>query len=324
MISDVMIDLPDRFAVMRRQESTIYRNEDYLSQERQMHQEQHESRGRKSSTASSDDSASSNSSVNEVWREKICEWSYQVVDHFDFNREIVSISLSYLDRFLSTRPVNKKIFQLAAMTTLYLAIKLNEQGTLKMSSLIELSRGYFMVEHIAAMEEAILRALSWYVHPPTSLAFVRHLLMLIPSGSCSREVKHELLELARFLTELAVCDYFFVTRKPSSIALAAVLNAMEGMNPSRLPEDVRQRFVESVRIFVRMDCNDEEVEECQARLREMYYQGGYYQNHQETPKEHEGAGFDDDDRGCSPFCVADVDCDQPANYSQSSQYYDSH
>mmetsp|Transcript_36799 Transcript_36799/g.56355 ORF Transcript_36799/g.56355 Transcript_36799/m.56355 type:complete len:203 (+) Transcript_36799:106-714(+) len=151
MISDVMIDLPDRFAVMRKQESTIYRAEDYLSQATQMHQQQHRP------SPSSDDSNSSTPGVNEVWREKICEWSYQVVDHFDFNREIVSISLSYLDRFLSTRPVNKKIFQLAAMTTLYLAIKLNEQGTLKMSSLIELSRGYFMVEHIAAMEEAILR-----------------------------------------------------------------------------------------------------------------------------------------------------------------------
>jgi lipoyl(octanoyl) transferase len=48
-----------------------------------------------------------------------------VIDHFDFSREVVSVSIHYLDRFLAAFPVNKKTFQLAAMTTLYLAIKVN-------------------------------------------------------------------------------------------------------------------------------------------------------------------------------------------------------
>jgi lipoyl(octanoyl) transferase len=80
-----------------------------------------------------------------------------VIDHFDFSREIVSISIHYLDRYLATRPVNKKLFQLAAMTTLYLAIKLYEPGSLSMASMIELSRGYFKVEQMAEMEMTILR-----------------------------------------------------------------------------------------------------------------------------------------------------------------------
>ena len=92
-----------------------------------------------------------------MWREKICEWSYQVIDHFDFSREVVSVSIHYLDRFLATRTVNKKVFQLAAMTCLFLAIKLHEPGKLSMASMIELSRGYFMVEQMATMEMSILR-----------------------------------------------------------------------------------------------------------------------------------------------------------------------
>ena len=79
------------------------------------------------------------------------------MDHFDFNREVVSVAMSYLDRYLSTRRVNKKIFQLAAMTCLYLAIKLSEPSTLKIASLIGLSRGFFTTEHIVAMEQSILR-----------------------------------------------------------------------------------------------------------------------------------------------------------------------
>jgi lipoyl(octanoyl) transferase len=108
-------------------------------------------------TCSSSTNSSSHSGINEVWRERICEWSYQVIDHFDFSREVVSISTHYLDRVLAKTHVNKKLFQLVAMTSLYLAIKIYEPGTLNISSMIELSRGYFSPEQMAEMEMAILR-----------------------------------------------------------------------------------------------------------------------------------------------------------------------
>ena len=85
----------------------------------------------------------------------------------DFHREVVAVALSYLDRYLATRAVNRRIFQLAAMTALYLAIKLYEPGKLRLASLIELSRGYFLAEHIVIMEDSILQSLGWHVHPPT-------------------------------------------------------------------------------------------------------------------------------------------------------------
>lgn len=65
--------------------------------------------------------------------------------------------MSFLDRYLSVKRVNKKTFQLAAMTSLYLAIKITEPSILKISSLIGLSRGFFTSEHIIAMEQSILR-----------------------------------------------------------------------------------------------------------------------------------------------------------------------
>ena len=100
---------------------------------------------------------SSAAGVNDDWRSKICEWSYQVLDHFDYDREIVAVSLNYLDRYLCRRPVNKRTFQLVAMTTLYMACKIYDHNKLRMSSLIELSRGYFTEEHIAAMEMSVLK-----------------------------------------------------------------------------------------------------------------------------------------------------------------------
>jgi lipoyl(octanoyl) transferase len=155
-----MVELLERMEVMFHQEANAYKTEDYLAPEFQKKLASvcdldfiaH------GSTKSSDSlSSTSSSGINDVWREKICEWSYQVIDHFDFSREVVSISIHYLDRFLATRPCNKKVFQLAAMTALFLAIKLYEPGRLSMQSMIELSRGYFKVEQMIAMEMSILR-----------------------------------------------------------------------------------------------------------------------------------------------------------------------
>lgn len=155
-----MVDLQERIDVMIHQELSSYTTEDYLASDFQ-HQlaAGSENVGFHSSTASdsSHSSSSSASSINEVWREKICEWSYQVIDHFDFSREVVGVAIHYLDRYLATRTVNKKDFQLAAMGSLFLAIKLYEPGGLSMASMIELSRGYFTVHQMVSMETCILR-----------------------------------------------------------------------------------------------------------------------------------------------------------------------
>ena len=152
-------ELPEVFGAFRSQEDSVYACPDYLSDEWQEKQ-------RKIVAANpnlyfpsgvSTSTASSCTGINEVWRDKICEWCYQVVDHFDYNRQVVAIALNFLDRYLALRPVNRKIFQLAAMTSLFTAIKLNEQRALSLNAFLNLSRGYFEAEHVLKMEHAILR-----------------------------------------------------------------------------------------------------------------------------------------------------------------------
>ena len=227
-------------------------------------------------------SSSSNSQINELWREKICEWCYQVVDHFDFNREVVSVAMSYLDRYLATRTVNRRIFQLAAMTALYLAIKLYEPGKLRMSSLIDLSRGYFMAEHIVTMEDSMLQSLGWHVHPPTPLAFCRDFMKLV-SGEIEPGPRHDVSELARFMTELSVCDYWFATKKPSSIALASLVNAIELQGSRRVDPRYKVEFLTRVvDLGIDIAC-DEEILACYERLRQMYDAGGYSPTLEDDP-----------------------------------------
>lgn len=194
--------------------------------------------------------------INMGWREKICQWSYNVVDHFDLPREVVAVSLDYFDRYLATRadhpqPNNNgggNLALLASLTTLHIAIKVHSPKDVRLSTLAGLSRGQFGPTHIEQMEWQIMGALGWMLHPPTHFAFVSHLLMLFQDDQNENEnddglsgtvvvvppvhpsVRKELFEVAIYMAELSVCDSFFVPIPASVVAVAALANVMDNQD----------------------------------------------------------------------------------------------
>jgi len=86
-------------------------------------------------------------------------------------------------------------------------------------------------------------------------------------------VRHEMMEVAKFLTELAVIDYHFAPLKPSSVGLAALLTAMEGVSEDRLAMVNKRNFADKVYEVADVSPNDPEVMDCRTRLRTMYYEG---------------------------------------------------
>ena len=86
----------------------------------------------------------------------MAEWCAQVIDFCKFSRETVGIGMSYLDRFIAsgvrrsrTARTDRKEYQLAAMTTLMMAIKLNEPLEMETKLLSDLSRGCYTTAEIA-------------------------------------------------------------------------------------------------------------------------------------------------------------------------------
>lgn len=111
------------------------------------------------------------------------------------------------------------------------------------------------------------------VHPPTAFCLTRYLLHLLPFHSISMDARHDTLELSRFLTELGVMDYFFVLHRPSTIALAAILNALEEI-PS-VPHQTQSVLLSQIQHNTSLDVFSTDIDECRARLRLHYIQGGY-------------------------------------------------
>lgn len=90
------------------------------------------------------------------------------------------------------------------------------------------------------------------------------------------------MECTKFFCELAVLDYHFTTLKPSSIGLAALMTAMEGVDSSHLLCEDKQAFANDVYQAAEISPGDPEVMDCRTRFRTLYYEGGVYQQQQEA------------------------------------------
>ena len=245
-------DVADRIAIMRIQEETTYKVKDYIAESALV-------RKRASKPVDSD------------CRVKMCEWCYQVVDFCKFRRETVGIGMSYLDRYLCTPKgrsalCNRKEYQLAAMTALYIAIKLHEPLEMETSLLADLSRGCYTEMEFVHMEQTMLQAIKWRVNGPTSLAFVAHFLSFLPS-SVHPDVAESIMEYARFQTELAIAEQDLISVRPSYIALAALMNAVEGVDTSLFTLKAQATFIRHIERYAEVCVAD--VEKMQSQLSMM-------------------------------------------------------
>jgi hypothetical protein len=197
--------------------------------------------------------------LNEVWRSKVCEWFYRVIDRHpnDLSRDVVFFAMNILDRFLAKTGVDrflkrdcaKSFYQLAAMTSIYIGAKvycqknrLNKNGeranllesgdeAISIEDLVGMSTAGFCVEDIGEMEKCVLTTLSWNICPIAPSLIVRTMLHALNTKN-PNPFLDELYQDCRFLCELAVCDYYFVGSKSSAIALASILVTIERKSSS--------------------------------------------------------------------------------------------
>ncbi len=246
-------DVTSTIQVMRIQEETAYSVSDYLFQE---HSPLHLAN-------------TPQCPVDVDCRFKMAEWCYQVVDFCKFNRETVNIAMSYLDRFLCTEVgqealADRRVFQLAAMTCLYTAVKVHEPEAMEPTTVAGLSRGAYTAEQVEAMERSILEALEWRMNPPTAMAFLQHFFALVSHRFLTPAIRETILDLAKFQIELAVSEYAFATLNPSTVAFSSLMNAVESVDES-ITHDLRQVLAKSASL----DCDSLITQQTQARLYEV-------------------------------------------------------
>ena len=183
--------------------------------------------------------------ITESDRMHIVDWCYGVVDTLEFDREIVMIAMGLVDRFLSKSSSATRYylqdqlqFQLLAMAALYIAIKTNELAAFSSgANFSAMSGGLYSVEDIEATELKILCGLSWHMCAPTSIQIANHILsLLLPYVNLKEESSTwgVLLDEVHYQAEYAVRDYYFSPQRPSTVAFAAIFNALEVVTISQV------------------------------------------------------------------------------------------
>jgi Cyclin, N-terminal domain len=216
------------------------------------------------------------------WRKKICMWSFRVVDHWRYERHVVMIAMNLLDRyiFLNKKTLAKPTggsesllslitegeYQLAAMTCLYLAMKMNgdhrcclyhghndcdqhcqhRSFTLRLSAFVELSRGQFDENDVCETERNVLRVLRWKVHPVIATDVGIMLLQRLWNRTgIATTVYHVIEELFSYISELTIIHMGSSSTfewRPYATASASILLAMEFVTEQALPSHVRSTF----------------------------------------------------------------------------------
>ncbi|KAL7466606.1 hypothetical protein ACHAXS_006899 [Conticribra weissflogii] len=162
-----------------------------------------------------DDDASAATAADLELRRTVCQWNYDCVDYFRFDREVVFWSMNYFDRYLAEcrdglrrrqRAPSGRVTHLVALSSLYLACKLHghmeqddlpagdaaatatasgawrrRKSILTVQEFCLMSRNTYCPQMLEDMEASILRTLRWMLHPPSTMDFLVRLVKLLPA-----------------------------------------------------------------------------------------------------------------------------------------------
>jgi hypothetical protein len=173
-------------------------------------------------------------SVDPNARRQIAQWIVKIMEACNYKKEFADITMSILDRFVDTTDghhvlVDRGLYQLAALSALYVSVKIHCPQALSPDLVAQLSQGSFSRSDIESMERRILFALQWTVNPPTVMSFVRSYLDVIPVDRLDDETRKLILDLASLQADMAVLDSRFIPVKASRVALGSLMNAVESI-----------------------------------------------------------------------------------------------
>jgi hypothetical protein len=178
-----------------------------------------------------------------LWRRLLIDWMYFVVDYCKCQRESVAAAAYFLDVVIARKLIHtKQEFQLAAATSLQLAIKAYDCQSIELTKLVQFGRQLFTEDDVIAMETTILRTLNWRLHPPSTYCYLRQYERLLPS-TVTFVARRMIADVTKLVSELTVTEPKYNSFSPAITAYAGILMAMELIDHTDLPVQQRHCFV---------------------------------------------------------------------------------
>ena len=211
-----------------------------------------------------------------LWRDRVAQWCYDIVDHLNAPRDTVYLAMNFLDRSVAFAimdgTMTKEEYELSSITCLFLAIRVSTKADLKISDLLQICQSRLQVKDVQTTGSRLIHKLSLKTPMISPSTFARCYLKLLQS-SVSPDIVVSLLEMACYLVELSVCDHFFAFVPPSKLAFAAVCICVTSEQGGlQLNPTTSQSFKQELEQHTRLSLESSEIKPLFERLRDIYKQ----------------------------------------------------
>jgi len=147
-------------------------------------------------------------------RSVLMDWLVQVHHRFTLLPETLFLSVNYVDRFLSKKPVSLGKLQLVGATAIFLAAKYEEINCPSVNEIVYMVDGGYNAEEILKAERFMLNMLNFELGWPGPMSFLRKV-------SKADDYDLETRTLAKYFLEITIMDERFVGCVPSFLAAGA-------------------------------------------------------------------------------------------------------
>ncbi|KAF6988732.1 hypothetical protein CFC21_006203 [Triticum aestivum] len=171
--------------------------------------------------------------IDTSMRAVLIDWLVEVTEEYRLVPETLYLTVSYIDRYLSSKEINRDKLQLLGIACLLIAAKYEEICPPQVEELCYITDNTYIKDEVLRMEASILGCLMFEMTAPTEKCFLRR--FLHAAQLCHEGPALHLEFLASYITELSLLEYSLLCHVPSLIAASSIFLANFILKPTKNP-----------------------------------------------------------------------------------------
>ncbi|KAL5713953.1 cyclin protein [Ranunculus cassubicifolius] len=163
----------------------------------------------------------------------LVDWLVEVAEEYKLVSDTLYLTISYLDRYLSSNAINRQRLQLLGVSCMLIASKYEEISPPHVEDFCYITDNTYTKQEVVKMESDILKFLNFEMGNPTIKTFLRRFTRAA-QGDC-KSPNLQLEFLACYLAELSLLDYGCIRYLPSLVAASVIYLTNFTIHPNMHP-----------------------------------------------------------------------------------------
>ncbi|CAL4926195.1 unnamed protein product [Urochloa decumbens] len=186
-------------------------------------------------------------------RSILVDWLVEVAEEYKLVSDTLYLTVSYIDRFLSDKALNRQRLQLLGVSAMLIASKYEEISPPNVEDFCYITDNTYTKQEVVKMESDILNVLKFEMGNPTTKTFLRMFIRSAQEDS-KKNPNLSLEFLGSYLAELSLLDYGLIRFLPSLVAASVVFVARLTLDPHTHPWSKKMQTLTGYKPSELKDC----------------------------------------------------------------------